>query len=143
MWNKQGITIGLIMIALLLQVAGMQLRLMTAAIIRSDIADLDQRVQLTANAGQFEVGAYWAYQAVLQYVEAKVNPTPNDVILQAKAMHASATADTIQKARKAKMETADVTVIEDVAKPRRWWKFWSRDKITTNEKESDNGTTDK
>ena len=80
---------------------------------------LDARVELTANSSQFDVGAYWGYQSVALYLQQKQNPKVNDVILQARAMHATAVLKSIQD----KLDEAEETIVAEVEEKSGWWIF--------------------
>ena len=93
---------------------------------------LEKRVELNANSGQFDVGAYWGYKAIELYLQNKQQPTVNDVVLQAKAMHSAALLESIRTAI-AKANTPEETVVEELKVPeKKHW--WSRKKKTAETK---------
>lgn len=103
--------------------------------LQSEIDELSKQLELTANSGQFDVGAYWAYRAVETFLSQKQSPTINDILLRAKSLHAAAVMEsvavTVAKEAEARLQ-AEAARIKDeigitdavVTEKRPWWRFW-------------------
>jgi len=85
--------------------------------------EIQKQIELTANSGQFEVGAYWAYRAIEVSVKQQQPTDINNIILKAKVLHSAAIIQSMASKPTPQLDPEKKVETEIKTKQRWWWPF--------------------